>query len=171
MFYKPKFCTECGEKVERIQWQPWTSRRFCEDCAAQYENPIRWKTGISAACILLLGVFAGQIRFTAPKQIAVTNAQTLILNSPKAESSNQTSKNANQSASITTNANVKTSPPETNLSTLPTIVAQSETAYYCGAKTQKGNICTRRVKGAGRCWQHPGKPPMVAQAKLAIRNS
>lgn len=169
MFYKPNFCAECGEKIERIEWQPWTSRRFCDDCAAQHENSIRWKTGIGVVCLLLVGIFAGQIRFTTPKQNAVVNAQALVSSSPNLSSSNQISKNSNQPLPPSANAVVQTSQNKTLINPPPIVAAQIEIAYYCGAKTQKGTICTRRVKGAHRCWQHTGKSPMVAQEKLLIQ--
>ena len=37
MFYKPKFCSDCGEKVERADWKPWTSRQFCELCETDHK--------------------------------------------------------------------------------------------------------------------------------------
>jgi hypothetical protein len=38
MFYRPKFCCECGEKIERVEWKLWTSRRFCEFCETEYKG-------------------------------------------------------------------------------------------------------------------------------------
>jgi hypothetical protein len=34
--YRPKFCAECGAKVVRLRWRPWTSRRFCDACAPRF---------------------------------------------------------------------------------------------------------------------------------------
>ena len=33
--YRPNFCSECGEKIVRLRWRLWTSRRFCDKCSAQ----------------------------------------------------------------------------------------------------------------------------------------
>jgi hypothetical protein len=39
----------------------------------------------------------------------------------------------------------------------------------CGARTKKGTMCTRRVHGAVRCWQHLGKPAMLPPEKLLVK--
>ncbi|MEP6923835.1 MAG: hypothetical protein ABI954_05185 [Pyrinomonadaceae bacterium] len=174
MSYKPNFCAECGEKIERVEWKPWTSRRFCEDCAATLENSIRWKTGIAAVGVLVVGIFAGQINRITQKPVALTNAQTLVSN---AASLNQAQKNVNQLSTALSNspANlvVQTSPTQTKLGVNhpPVVAVETEAAYYCGAKTQKGTICTRRVKGGGRCWQHIGKSAMLPQERLLIQSN
>jgi hypothetical protein len=42
--------------------------------------------------------------------------------------------------------------------------------YICGARTQKGTPCRRRVHFAGeRCYQHKGMPAVVPVDKLVIR--
>ncbi len=175
MFYKPNFCAECGEKVERVEWKAWTSRRFCDDCAAQLENPIRWKTGITAVCVLVVGIFAGQIGRITQKTVTVTNAQTLVSNSSNAAPTTQASKVFNQPATVSSNSSANSiaqaSPTQTKLviNQPPVVAVQTEATYYCGAKTQKGTLCTRRVKGGGRCWQHVGKPAMLPQERLLIQ--
>ncbi len=177
MSYKPNFCAECGEKIERVEWKPWTSRRFCDECAAPLENSIRWKTGITAIGLIVVGVFAGQIGRIAPKPIAVANAQTLVSTaSPNVARPNQTSTTANNqnvSTNSATNSPVQTSAAQnkTAVNPPPIVAVQTEDSYYCGAKTQKGTICTRRVKGGGRCWQHIGKPAMLPQEKLLIQSN
>ena len=177
MFYKPNFCAECGEKIERVEWRPWTSRRFCDDCAPALENAIRWKTGIAVVSILVAGVFLGQIGRLASKPAA--NAQTLVSTaSPNVSKSNQTPTTSNNQIVSTTNsatnslAQTSAAQNKTVVNPPPPIVAvQTEASYYCGAKTQKGTICTRRVKGGGRCWQHIGKPAMLPQEKLLIQSN
>jgi hypothetical protein len=37
----------------------------------------------------------------------------------------------------------------------------AETVSICGARTQKGTPCQRRVRGTGRCWQHKGMPAII----------
>jgi hypothetical protein len=45
-----------------------------------------------------------------------------------------------------------------------------DTVYLCGARTQKGTPCRRRVHFAGeRCYQHKGRPAMVSLEKLTIK--
>ena len=36
MLYKPKFCCQCGEQIQRIDWNLRTSRRFCELCETEF---------------------------------------------------------------------------------------------------------------------------------------
>ena len=46
-----------------------------------------------------------------------------------------------------------------------------EVVYLCGARTQKGTPCRRRVHSAGeRCYQHKGMPAMVSRDKLTVKN-
>jgi hypothetical protein len=45
-----------------------------------------------------------------------------------------------------------------------------EEVYICGARTQKGKPCRRRVHTLGdRCFQHKGLPAMVSLEKLVIK--
>src|SRR5436190_2290043 len=36
MLFRPSFCCNCGEKIERAEWKFWTSRRFCDLCATDF---------------------------------------------------------------------------------------------------------------------------------------
>src|SRR5262245_60458613 len=38
MLYRPKYCCNCGEKVEREEWRLWTSRRFCALCETEHKS-------------------------------------------------------------------------------------------------------------------------------------
>jgi hypothetical protein len=50
------------------------------------------------------------------------------------------------------------------------IPGPDDPVYICGARTQKGTPCKRRVHIAGeRCYQHKGKPAMVSLEKLTIK--
>jgi len=53
----------------------------------------------------------------------------------------------------------------------PNVTAVTDDAVYiCGARTQKGTPCRRRVHAAGdRCFQHKGMPSLVPLSKLVIR--
>jgi hypothetical protein len=44
-----------------------------------------------------------------------------------------------------------------------------EIVSICGARTQRGTPCSRRVRGTGRCWQHRGRGAMLPAAKLIVR--
>ena len=68
---------------------------------------------------------------------------------------------------------VRVSRDQKNLAPLKSNVSPEvsvEPVYYCGAQTKKGTSCTRRVKDAGRCWQHTGQPVNLPKEKLVVRN-
>lgn len=174
MFYKPRFCCNCGEKVERKDWRPWTSGRFCELCEADLK--LRdWLPRIVVSIGLLGGIFGfgsylqrgGEKPLNLTKNVPAVNpeatadAGTDTANTPRGfiASPSQNSNSANQSKDA---ADRKTLPVQLEGQQNPA----EETVYFCGAKTKKGKPCTRLVKGGGRCWQHPGRPAMVPQDKL-----
>ena len=161
MLYRPKFCCECGEKVERLTWKFWTNRRFCEVCEAELKlNDILPKLGI-AAC-LVLGIFGigSYLRNgeQPPKIIKHSFASERGVPSAakKAETATTSGSNAATPANVTMRAadGNKPSGPMQSRAEAPGQV------YYCGAATKKGRPCSRRVKGNIRCWQHTGMPPM-----------
>jgi hypothetical protein len=50
-------------------------------------------------------------------------------------------------------------------------VGTDDAVYICGARTQKGAPCRRRVHAAGeRCYQHKGKPAMLPIEKLIVKD-
>jgi len=50
------------------------------------------------------------------------------------------------------------------------VAVADDEVYICGARTQKGTPCRRRVHVAGeRCFQHKGMPSLVPLSKLVIR--
>ena len=180
MPYKPKYCCQCGDKIDRINWKPWTSRRFCDVCQTDfliYERLSQLGFGIA----LLLGLFGIGSLFQKPeKQLSFAPNQFAGgISNTKSDVSNQKSE-----PRVSTNTAVQT-PEPINSSSLQTksqaaslksslknnqveIPANdpSETIYFCGAQTKKGTLCSRRVKGGGRCWQHAGQAAMLPQAKL-----
>ncbi len=178
--YKPKFCCECGEKIERAESNLFTSRKYCEDCDHEFGSRDRRRIGFGAVAVLLTGIFA-----TALTMSSISTKPTIIVQSKTANVPPNT--NVNASSAIANNAVAQISPqtsPQSNSAPTPKTLAANPTpvvvappiveqsvdgAYYCGARTQKGTPCTRRVRGGGRCWQHTGKPPMLAQEKLLIR--
>lgn len=177
MLYKPTFCCECGNKIERTQWLPWTSRRFCENCEADFRKE-DWLPKILPAVVMLLsGLFVfGNYLKTPEKPLSVTSGRVTNYpaDSPKSKSGQE---NANAgSAKITQQdspSNVDRNIVQNNASSAQVALkAQAlqnnadEPVYFCGAQTKKGNPCGRKVKGGGRCWQHIGQPSMLPKGKL-----
>ena len=179
MLYKGNFCAECGEKIETESFR-WLNRFLCEKCGA-----VRGGGHLFAPAALLItlfggGFFLGNIGqppktpplapLNSPANVVVANANAPATTKPAA----QNIAPPNQIAVAKTAANLavrelpsvssaKTSPP---LNQMPEV---NQASYYCGAKTQKGTPCLRKVKGGWRCWQHSGKPAMFPPEKLLIK--
>lgn len=179
MSYKPKYCCQCGEKIEDIEKKIFSSRRFCRLCATDFvfDDLIRHAiTGIG----LILVVFLISNYFQKPEKPLniASNQFTSDIQSVKVAPNNQggVSQVQNTNAvqiparqlsgalpvapAVTA---VKSDSNQSNSGKAP--VEASEKTYLCGALTQKGTPCSRRVKGGGRCWQHEGQPTSVPPTK------
>lgn len=181
--YQPKFCCECREKIDRKEWRPWTSPRFCELCDTNFG--INDKIRLGALVFLTLLSFIGVANmFRQPeKQLAVssnqlftnpvnTSRQTVSQNNSSANFDKSGAQNppavkpaavSEQPKSLPLNPNQQSNVKQSQ--TLPA-ASPEEIVYFCGARTKKGTPCTRRVKEPGRCWQHVGQPAMLPQQKL-----
>lgn len=58
--YRPNFCCECGEKIVRLRWRPWTSRRFCDNCSRGTAKNYLLKRGGAILVLLLVGMLIGR---------------------------------------------------------------------------------------------------------------
>ena len=58
--YRPNFCSECGEKIVRLRWRLWTSRRFCDKCSARFVRLQLLRGALAAIVLLIAGVFIGR---------------------------------------------------------------------------------------------------------------
>lgn len=181
MFYKPKFCCNCGEKIERIDWRLWTSRRFCDVCAIEqkgYELLPRVIIGIA----FLFGIFGiGSYFQDRTPVLSKSELNTVGAAGPKrtvaAESKRQPEQSepsvygleGGKKETQATAAQTTESPVAAATKEQPKIrnIASDEPVYYCGAMTKKGKPCTRRVKSSNqRCWQHAGQPSAVNTRKV-----
>lgn len=145
--YRPNFCSECGAKIVRLHWHPWTSRRFCDACARRLRRERARLPLICAALLLSVGFLTGRaLRPKPPLLIIQRSASSPLLKSGGAGESGQAASSSN---------------PGTPLI--------EEAVYICGARTKKGTPCSRRVHQPGRCWQHKGMPAMLAAEKLIVK--
>lgn len=171
MLYKPNFCCHCGEKIERLEWSPFTSRRFCELCETE-KKPYDLLPRAIVAVGILFGIFgfAGLVR-DSPKP-GIVDAKVEHSASPKralksitpgvrTEGKSETANIENpdrligQDLNSANAANVENEKLKQRGNTAKT---STQAAYFCNAMTKKGTPCTRRVKNKGRCWQHLGLP-------------
>jgi len=178
MPYKPKHCCQCGEKIDRVDWKPWTSRRFCELCETEFGiyDKLKW---ILVGIGLLFGLYGIGSYFQKPdKQLSIAANQFAAAN-PKSDTAQQKTvgqvpiDDGVQSPLKASNSAAPTKSPMAALkSDLKTKQSESQTGeavekvYFCGATTRKGTMCSRRMKNGGRCWQHAGQAALLPQEKL-----
>ena len=156
--YRPNFCSECGEKILRLHWHAWTSRRFCDDCSKRL---LRHRLTIPLAAsvgLLSIGMFSGRAGRPAPPPLIIERNANPPLYKP------QSTDAAHPSPEPSLNAESSKSNPTQNSQ-----AANEELVYICGARTKKGTPCSRRVHGAVRCWQHKGARAMLSPEKLIVR--
>jgi hypothetical protein len=173
MFYRPKYCCNCGEKIERPEWRIWTSRRFCDLCATDYTLREYGKR-ILAGTAVFIGVFGFGSFLQSRPAGGVGGARSELL--AKADAQPRTAplkQQATNAVAVQSQPTVPVAPAVRDARTaasVNTAGAQAKTltepVYYCGAATKKGTPCSRRVKTANtRCWQHVGLPAMNTGAK------
>ncbi len=178
MPYKPKHCCQGGEKIDRIDWKPWTSRRFCELCETEL-GIYDWIPRILVGIGLAFGLYGIGSYFQKPETqlnvaanlFAASNTKGNAIQ-PKTVAQVSTGGSVQlPTQSSNTTAQTKT-PDALTISDLKTRKAVTpaaeppEKVFFCGAQTKKGTMCSRRMKNGGRCWQHEGQTAMMPQEKL-----
>lgn len=164
--YKPNFCAECGERVERERWRVWTSRRFCQSCAARFRRRrFAWPL-VACAALLAAGFVAGRMgRPASPPPLVIERGGGALATLPAGGGATQAQSGAHSQARPATAPTTRYGPDGAS-DERPT--DPDEVISICGARTKKGTPCQRRVRGTGRCWQHRGKPAMLPPAKLIV---
>ena len=172
MLYKPKFCANCGEKIDRTEWKLWTSRRFCELCEVEQKQHDLLPRAIVA--IGIIGVLFGVGSFLAGRKPMKTGghdqpARTLM-SRPAApvdrdkKALESTVDQVPPSAASQPGTNISAERTKESIQRPGAAASSDEPVYFCGAMTRKGTPCTRRVKVKGRrCWQHAGQPSMAEE--------
>ncbi len=159
--YKPNFCAECGTKLLRLRWHLWTSRKFCGACARRLRKARLAPPVFVALALLSAGFVAGRMRRPAPPPLVIERRS----GSPLSDAEPATL----PPQSITTESGVESgSNSATFAGSSP--ASADEAVYICGARTKKGTPCSRRVHGPARCWQHKGRPAMLPQEKLTVKD-
>ncbi len=177
MFFRPSFCANCGEKIERAEWGLWTSRRFCPVCESQYKGHDLVPRAI-VGFGLLIGVFGfgsylksgGGVRADLRSRQSVAGpASSRLVAAPEKGSTNVVQSSIQPKPDLKTGS--EQNPPVEQKRGPVVKTVSAEPAYLCGAETKKGTPCSRRVKGNTRCFQHPGMPAMLAADKLRIADT
>ena len=154
MAYKPNFCAECGERIERLRWRVWTSRRFCPNCEKRFRRGRIVRPLVACLLLIAFGFSVGRALKPAPPPLIISGNLPVAL-APGTD--------ASTTRSVTTTGGVQSAHTtygrDGTANERPT--DPDEIISICGARTKKGTPCQRRVRGTGRCWQHLGKPAML----------
>jgi hypothetical protein len=162
--YKPNFCAECGGRVVRVRWRAWTTRRFCDGCDRRF-----WRGRVTralAACVALVGAgyTGGRAMRPAPPPLVIERGAP---HAPAPAPQLPTAATGGKETAAHAFARPPVYGADGTEAERPTDPA--EVVSVCGARTKKGTPCSRRVRGAGRCWQHRGRGAMLPAAKLIVR--
>lgn len=155
--YKPNFCSECGSRIERSRWRVWTSRRFCAGCAPRFRKAQILLPALAGTTLFIAGLAIGRAARHAPPPLIVERGQLAEVSAPPSEEGER-----GADARTKTPADNKAEPnygADGTATERPT--EPDEVVSLCGARTQKGTPCQRRVRGTGRCWQHKGMPAII----------
>lgn len=175
MLFRPSFCANCGEAIDRVDWGLLTSRRFCPVCESEFKGLDLIPRVIVGAGVLVgilgLGSYCSSGPATDPSRLM--QAQRLVQR-PVAEVGTQ-GRNTGPAANVAATFPERPPTPEPKMSATVRPVGQPSlkgevvsAQYFCGAETKKGTPCSRRVKGHVRCYQHVGMPAMVSADKLKV---
>jgi hypothetical protein len=167
--YRPNFCAECGERIKRTRWRFRTSRRFCPDCEGRFRVARILVPVMTAAALLSIGLVLGRATRTQPPPLTVQRGEL-----PKATATTPAVKGSDAADAEDADAPADSSAPKPEPKYGPDGTATerptepAEIVSICGARTQKGTPCQRRVRGTGRCWQHRGMPAILPPEKLVV---
>ncbi|HEY0765009.1 MAG TPA: hypothetical protein VGD61_21700 [Pyrinomonadaceae bacterium] len=75
--YRPNFCSECGERIVRLRWRVWTSRRFCDKCSPTFRRTHLLQRVSVAAGVLLLGILIGRGWRREPAPLVIQRTATV----------------------------------------------------------------------------------------------
>lgn len=170
--YKPNFCAECGTKIVRARWRFWNSGRFCQNCEGQFRRAQIVAPIMVGALLLSIGLVVGRATYRAAPPLMVERGELPLAPTATTTKTESEAEDEGGEASADSSANApKPEPkygPDGTATERPT--DPTEIVSICGARTQKGTPCQRRVRGTGRCWQHRGMPAMLPPSKLIIQD-
>jgi hypothetical protein len=162
------YCAECGAHLKRKGWRAWLNRSLCEDCARRL-GKTSFARPLAVIAIIVITAFAlgRYLRPGAPPLTIERAANSPLSDLPV--NLNDTAKSASR------NPNSQSEIPHASDDRSARQPANNESAddvvYLCGARTQKGTPCHRRVHFAGeRCYQHKGMPAILPPEKLIVKS-
>lgn len=79
--HRPNFCSECGNKIVRLSWLPWTSRKFCDTCSPKHLRERIMQPVIVAVVLFLTGMVFGHALRPAPPPLIIQRSTSSSSNS------------------------------------------------------------------------------------------
>ena len=178
MLFRPSFCANCGEKIERVEWGILTSRRFCQVCEVEFKgHDLIPRFVVGVGILAAIFGFGSYLQSGSSFSDASGSRRPIKLVEQKASGVQPLTK----SQELASSENVNQSDPQKTVSAADVqIGAQAkpqvkpktmldEATYYCGAETKKGTPCSRSVKGNTRCFQHMGMPAMASAPRVDVK--
>ena len=170
MRYKPNYCCNCGEKIERPNPSFTDSKMFCDVCKHDFVLPRVLPVAL-AALVAVFGIFGvGSSWRSGEKPLNLAARQPAANpSSPGKIPPPNAPPGANSNAPPNAvPVNAPPNPAEKAPAKKDAPAAAYEMVYFCGAETKKGAPCSRRVRGGGRCWQHKGQTALLPAEKLQV---
>jgi hypothetical protein len=182
MLFRPSFCANCGERIERSEWGLLTSRRFCAVCESEFKGQDYIpRVFVVFGLLAFVFGFGGYLRSgsnVSESRIARQTKRSVEVPptdpQPQLKERPPEQQNANTAAVNAQPRSLVSAPApatQTDLQPIRRPVSVVDDAYICGAETKKGTPCSRRVKGNIRCYQHLGMPAMLSPDKLKINTN
>ena len=158
------YCAECGAQMNPRSWRAWLRSSLCEACARRLGRSFARPLAVIA--ILAIAAFAlGRYLRPAPPPLIIQRAA----NSPLSDLPISLSEPA-KSGSRSSQSEIPPASDDRAARQIAKNGSADDVVYLCGARTQKGTPCHRRVHFAGeRCYQHKGKPSLLPLSKLVVR--
>jgi hypothetical protein len=162
------YCAECGAHLKRKGWRDWLNGSLCEDCARRL-GKTSFARPLAVVAIIVIAAFAlgRYVRPGAPPLVIERAANSPLSDLPVNlnDTAKSASRNTNSQSEIPKTSDDRSAGQSANPGSAETLV------YLCGARTQKGTPCHRRVHFAGeRCYQHKGKPAILPPEKLIVKS-
>ena len=160
------YCAECGARLKTRGWRAWLSGGRCEDCARRI-GKMSFARPLAAIAIIVIAAFAlgRHSRPGAPPLVIERAANSPLSDLPV--NLNDTAKSASRNP--TSQSEIAQTSDDRAARQSPGSL--DDLVYLCGARTQKGTPCHRRVHFAGeRCYQHKGKPAILPPEKLIVKS-
>ena len=156
MLYRPNFCCNCGEKIERVEWNLLTSRRFCIVCSTENRvHDVLPRAVIAAGALALMfgfgSLWTGSARIEPVPTESTVGVRSSVPPAAPVQKVDRVNEPRIEASSL---PGAQTSEP-----TFGAATDNGDQRHFCGALTKKGTPCSRKVKGKGvRCFQHEGRP-------------